>query len=370
MGIYVWGTGCGASELIGQGLAEERISAFVDSYPSGDTFLGKPVLLPEQLDPSRCDLLIITTRHAEAVARRCGELGIPEEKCLFLKNNTVLLDRNRGCAVAKALLGEALVERLIPRQRLVATPAGLAEHRLPERELSNDYVRLATLELLCRRLENVPGAAAELGVYKGYFARCINQLLPERELYLFDSFEGFAEDAGAAEAFQAAHRNTAVDNVLAIMPHPERITVKPGFFPGSLNGLDARFCLVLGDDTVTQNRGEIPDPAQKPVGNPGRPPAAGGNFHSALGVNFHSQNGSRTGDNPGKLLIGVKLQPQAHAKAVPQGRRELTGPGGCAHQSKFGQIQTDGVCAGSLAYDDVNGKVLHCRVQNFFHHPI
>ena len=247
MGIYVWGTGCGASELIGQGLAEERISAFVDSYPSGDTFLGKPVLLPEQLDPSRCDLLIITTRHAEAVARRCGELGIPEEKCLFLKNNTVLLDRNRGCAAAKALLGEALVERLIPRQRMVATPAGLAEHRLPERELSNDYVRLATLELLCRRLETVPGAVAELGVYRGFFARCINQLLPERELYLFDSFEGFAVDAGAGEAFQAAHRNTAIHNVLAIMPHPERITVKPGFFPGSLNGLDARFCLVSLD---------------------------------------------------------------------------------------------------------------------------
>jgi O-methyltransferase len=113
--------------------------------------------------------------------------------------------------------------------------------------LSNDYARLATLELLCRRLENVPGAAAELGVYKGFFARCINMLLPDRKLYLFDSFEGFGEGDCAAESFQAAHRNTAIDRVLAIMPHPEEITVRPGFFPGSLDGLEERFCLVSLD---------------------------------------------------------------------------------------------------------------------------
>ena len=48
MGIYVWGTGCGASELLESGLEPDRVTAFVDSYPCGDTFLGKPVLLPEQ----------------------------------------------------------------------------------------------------------------------------------------------------------------------------------------------------------------------------------------------------------------------------------------------------------------------------------
>ena len=103
------------------------------------------------------------------------------------------------------------------------------------------------MELLCRRLETVTGAAAELGVYRGFFARCINQLLPDRKLYLFDSFEGFAEEVRASDSFQAAHRNTAVDKVLAIMPHPETITVKPGFFPGSLEGLEEKFCLVSLD---------------------------------------------------------------------------------------------------------------------------
>lgn len=247
MAIYIWGTGCGASELLERGFALEQVEAFVDSFPMGETFLGKPVLLPEQLDASRCELLIITARHADAIGRRCAQLGIPPEKCLFLKNNAVLLDRNDACSAAKNILEEELLNKLIPKQRMVPTPDRLNPHALPEQDLSNDYVRLATLELLCRRLEAVPGCAAELGVYKGFFARCVNMLLPDRRLYLFDSFEGFAEDAGAGEAFQAAHRNTAVEQVLSIMPHPRNVTVKPGFFPESLEGLEERFCLVSLD---------------------------------------------------------------------------------------------------------------------------
>ena len=49
------------------------------------------------------------------------------------------------------------------------------------------------------------------------------------------------------ESFQAAHRNTAIEKVLAIMPYPEKVTVKPGFFPESLEGLEERFCLVSLD---------------------------------------------------------------------------------------------------------------------------
>lgn len=247
MGIYVWGTGCGASELIEQGLELPRIAAFVDSFPSGETFLGKPVFLPKQLKQEDCDLLIVTTRHVDAVADTCAQLGIPSEKLLFLKNNHHLSDRNDACTVAQTLLGNELLKKLLPTQRIVPTPAQLAASSLPEGELSNDYVRLATLELLCRRLVDIPGAAAELGVYKGFFARCINLLLPERQLYLFDSFQGFAEDTCTSESFQAAHRNTAVDKVLSIMPHSGNITVKPGFFPDSLDGLEERFCLVSLD---------------------------------------------------------------------------------------------------------------------------
>ena len=247
MGIYVWGTGCGASELMEAGLDAERIAAFVDSFRTESSFLGRPVLLPEELPVHDCWLLVITARQADAIEKRCRELGVPAERCLFLKNNMVLEDRNAVCAQAGALLGEALLKKLMPVQRIVPTPGQLSDAALPEEELRNDYVRLATLELLCRRLTDVPGAAAELGVYRGFFARCINRLLPERRLYLFDSFAGFGEEARAPEAMQAAHRNAAAEKVLAIMPHPEAVRMKPGFFPGSLEGLEERFCLVSLD---------------------------------------------------------------------------------------------------------------------------
>ena len=77
MGIYVWGTGCGASELMTQGVWKESVTAFVDSFPSGGQFWGKPVLLPEEIPVSDCALVIVTTRQTEAVAQRCRQLGIP-----------------------------------------------------------------------------------------------------------------------------------------------------------------------------------------------------------------------------------------------------------------------------------------------------
>lgn len=255
MAIYVWGTGCGASELIERGMELERITAFVDSSPSGAEFMGKPVLLPGQLPVDRCGLVIVTTRHAGEVADTCARLGIPGEKLLFLKNNCSLTDRNAACTAAEEILGRPLLARLLPPQHMVPTPTALLTSTLEGPRLCNDYVRLATLELLCRRLSRVPGAAAELGVYRGAFAQCINALLPERTLYLFDSFDGFDPGEGAREqaanncneAFLAAHRHTNAEAVRDSMPHKENVIVKAGFFPGSLKGLEDRFCLVSLD---------------------------------------------------------------------------------------------------------------------------
>ena len=248
MGIYVWGTGCGASQLISRGLELGRISAFVDSFPQGGDFLGRPVLRPEELPVSDCELLIVTSRHSGDIAEQCGRLGLGRERILFLKNHCRPEDMNASCTAAEKLLGRELLQRLLPRQRIISTPERLSSCALSEAELSGDYVRLSALELICRRLDKrVPGAAAELGVYRGDFARCINTLLPGRTLYLFDSFSGFAPGDGAEPAFQAAHENTSAEAVLARMPHPETVRLYPGYFPASLKGLEERFCLVSLD---------------------------------------------------------------------------------------------------------------------------
>lgn len=248
MGIYVWGTGCGASELMERGLTPEKIAAFVESNPDSGAFLGRPVLSPEEVSVSDCDLMLVTTRHVEDITEKCADLGIPAERCLFLKNSVSLRDRNDASRdTAYQILGKALAETLLTPHHIVPTPGQLRDTRLTGQERENDYVRMGTLELLCRRLADVPGAAAELGVYRGQFARCLNRLLPDRTLYLFDSFQGFDNAAGAGEAIQAAHEKTTAEQVLAVMPSPERVVLKPGFFPESLDGLEETFCFVSLD---------------------------------------------------------------------------------------------------------------------------
>jgi O-methyltransferase len=57
----------------------------------------------------------------------------------------------------------------------------------------NDYIRASTLELIANEIydKNIGGSVAELGVYRGDFAKIINIAFPDRKLYLFDTFEGF-----------------------------------------------------------------------------------------------------------------------------------------------------------------------------------
>jgi O-methyltransferase len=106
-------------------------------------------------------------------------------------------------------------------------------------------VRLSTLRLLKEQIERrgVPGAVAELGVYRGAFAAEINRLFPDRTLYLFDTFAGFdpadvsAEDERTAGDPHAGGRNfsdTGVELVRSVLPHPEKAVFVAGHFPESV----------------------------------------------------------------------------------------------------------------------------------------
>jgi len=118
-----------------------------------------------------------------------------------------------------------------------------------------DYIRISTLELVSHEinLKNLAGDVAELGVYKGKFARYINRYFPNRSLYLFDTFEGFdARDvAGEKEnklsSGEQDFSDTSVDSVLKLMPHPDKCIAIKGFFPESAKNIDASFIFVSID---------------------------------------------------------------------------------------------------------------------------
>ena len=118
-----------------------------------------------------------------------------------------------------------------------------------------DYIRLATLELVSYEIEkkNLEGNVAELGVYKGKFARYLNQYFPSRNLYLFDTFEGFDKRDIIREKqnqFSPANQDfsdTSVEAVLKRMPFPQKCKPIKGFFPESAKDIEEPFVFVSLD---------------------------------------------------------------------------------------------------------------------------
>ncbi len=118
-----------------------------------------------------------------------------------------------------------------------------------------DYIRLSTLELASTEIKeaNLKGSVAELGVYKGKFARYINQYFNDRDFYLFDTFQGFDKADIQHEVknnFSSGEQdfsNTSVKKVLQLMPHPEKCIVKEGYFPDTAIGLEDNFVFVSID---------------------------------------------------------------------------------------------------------------------------
>lgn len=116
-------------------------------------------------------------------------------------------------------------------------------------------VRLSALRLHAREIEarKIPGDVAELGVYHGAFAAEINRLFPERRLLLFDTFDGFhardlaieAERTGV-KAQRRSFADTTIELVRSRLPHPEMARFVQGYFPESLDFMEA------ADSEVTQ----------------------------------------------------------------------------------------------------------------------
>jgi O-methyltransferase len=114
---------------------------------------------------------------------------------------------------------------------------------------TGDPVRYGTLYLAMEQIRkgNIPGSLAECGVYRGSLSTFIHDMLPERRLYLFDSFQGFSEtDSNTKD--DVRFRDTSEFEVLRKMSNTENVIIRKGFFPSTAAGLeDERFAFVVID---------------------------------------------------------------------------------------------------------------------------
>lgn len=105
--------------------------------------------------------------------------------------------------------------------------------------------------------QNIMGAVAECGVFRGDSAKYINKYFPDRRLYLCDTFEGFdSNDLNEEKEHnkgtfqnskfvdQAFFSETSVDLVLSKMMNPSTIVIKKGYFPNTMIDVQETFAFV------------------------------------------------------------------------------------------------------------------------------
>jgi hypothetical protein len=116
-----------------------------------------------------------------------------------------------------------------------------------------DHNRLNVIRRLARSCANVPGDAAELGVYRGGSAVVISKALTNKTLHLFDTFSGQPEDdehpAGPHKAgdFADTTRND-VESFLDGCPCVFHV----GRFPNTIPNDDQRYSFVHLDADTQQ----------------------------------------------------------------------------------------------------------------------
>ena len=123
----------------------------------------------------------------------------------------------------------------------MAIRAGFLNDIVFIRDLHEQFsIRCSVLRRLCRRLTGlgVEGNVAELGCYRGDTSWQLNVLMPDRKLYLFDTFEGFDErdvdmerKLGCSDAQTGLYSGTDKEKLMERMPLPGQVVIRKGWFP-------------------------------------------------------------------------------------------------------------------------------------------
>jgi O-methyltransferase len=109
-----------------------------------------------------------------------------------------------------------------------------------------DHERLTRIWQLIRSRRGLPGAAAEVGVYMGGSALVISSADPDRDLYLFDTFDGNGmplDDIHPDGHRKGDFSGPTLDSVKVFLAG-RRVHFRPGFFPESAVDVPDQFAFV------------------------------------------------------------------------------------------------------------------------------
>lgn len=260
--IIVFGTGSTAYEFV-KLVDNDKVTiiAFINSDISTKSFCGRKVIAPEAVKDYDYDYIVIASGYVNKITELLLEAGVREKKIVsyiyddaqtyqdILNNTNIYLNKryNRG-----KVLEWVKVNRSIP----LIYPATLWKDQCLLSDFYKDFVREQTVSLIGSIVngKKLRGEIAELGVFQGDFTIVINHVFQGKKLYLFDTFEGFAEqdvkedttinnESGELGKF----KNTSVEYVLNRLDKRNQVIIKKGYFPETFDLQNELFAFVSID---------------------------------------------------------------------------------------------------------------------------
>lgn len=276
MKIILWGAGVSAKIAIYHRGDDIEIIGLIDNDKNkqGKEFNGYPVYAPEKIKELVCDyVLICSIATQEITDQLLIDYDYNKSRILYFSHfwDKSLIEKN-FMQVQKIFLSRDMdftglninpsTMALTTKMEWDKANGSLLNSNLFGNGYQVDYTRYRTFELCADEILNsgVKGSAAEVGVYQGFFAKLINKKLPQKNLYLFDTFESFDQNEFENDKFmqkdamcfrndpKSMFSDTSVDFVLKNMPHPKKCIVKKGFFPETATDCEEEtFCFVSID---------------------------------------------------------------------------------------------------------------------------
>lgn len=234
-----------------------------------------PIYEPQEIVEIPYDAIVIANAAYVEVLTIADSAGIPREKIIipYVRENAI--DKYEVIMkVAEVIVNAEEVVNMLSMQHCIGGMMQQMSYDTKEYTLYNDikswktqriqvqtgdYARVRTLELIAQELREgkVKGAMAEVGVFQGWFAKIMRMLFSEKELYLYDTFEGFVEkdyeneieNGTFTEEWMQGFKNTSYNMVKNYLGTDEKNHYRKGYFPQTLEARDKeeKFCLVSLD---------------------------------------------------------------------------------------------------------------------------
>lgn len=252
--IFIWGIGERTEYYLNMNFFNEcKIEGYICTDKQSDYYRNMPVYSVDELVnlQNEVNFIVIANEFYEEIIKECINKKIDPDKIVITDN--IPLEPYKTYYKRVKNVSDSLYE-LLEKSPFILVKSN--EYDLVDKDINmntgkysrsiymQDYFRYRTFELVANEIkkDNIEGAVAELGVFRGHFSSLINEHFSDRTIYLFDTFEGFDKNESEKEIangycdekFVDEHKYTSVNRVLSNLKYPDNARICKGFFPNSV----------------------------------------------------------------------------------------------------------------------------------------